>query len=180
MRHQIYTVIFMQGINTTWNVQNHIVVACDKFMEAHKHLPVFGIFNYIHCSLSCGGDQKTCTTVTQAKLVIGNIHHRGMGFGGAHVWKTSHPQAMEFFRTQKLGPMGGTPLSTLYLSKLLYHPSLMHKKSMCLLKCTHTWFSLHMVTSCSCRQTTSNPRNDIAHRLQYTHACDMAHVIMIK
>ena len=45
MRHQIYTVIFMQGINRTSNVQNHIVVACDKFMGAHKHLPVFGIFN---------------------------------------------------------------------------------------------------------------------------------------
>ena len=25
-----------------------------------------------------------------------------MEFGGAHVWKTSHPQAMEFFRTQNL------------------------------------------------------------------------------
>ena len=122
MRHQIYTVIFMQGINRTWIEQSHIVVACDKFMGAHKHLPVFGIFNYVHCTLSCGGGQKTCTTVPQAKMVIGNIHHRGMGFGGAHVWKMSHPQAMEFFHTQNLQtctlelctqcfPKGGCPKS---------------------------------------------------------------------
>ena len=107
MRHEIYTVIFMQGINRTSNVQNCIVVAYDEFMGAHKYLPVFDIFNYIHCSLSCGGGQKTSTTVPQAKMVTGDIHHRGMGFCGTHVWKTSHPQAMEFFCTQKLGPMGG-------------------------------------------------------------------------
>ena len=38
MRHQIYTVIFMQGINRTSNVQNCIVVACDEFMGAHTYL----------------------------------------------------------------------------------------------------------------------------------------------
>ena len=32
------------------------------------------------------------------------MHYRGMEFGGAHVWKTSHPQAMEFFGTQYLVP----------------------------------------------------------------------------
>ena len=48
MRHQIYTVKFMQGINRTSNVKNCIVVACDKFMGAYNHLPVFGIFNYVH------------------------------------------------------------------------------------------------------------------------------------
>ena len=111
MRHQIYTVIFMQGIHRTWNEQNHIVVACDEFMGAHNHLPVFGIFNYVHWSLSCGGG-KSCTMVQhhRPKLVLSDIHDRGMGFGGAHVWKMSYPQAMEFFRTQKLGPMGGCPL----------------------------------------------------------------------
>ena len=141
MRHQIYTVIFMQGINRTWNVQNHIVVACDKFMGAHKHLPVFGVFNYIHCSLSCGGDQKTCTTVTQAKLVIGNIHHRGMGFGGAHVWKMTHPQAMEFFRTQKLGPMGGCgapPFPHYICENFFIIQNLCAKKVCASSKCTHT------------------------------------------
>ena len=30
-----------------------------------------------------------------------------MGFGGAHVWKTSHPQVMEFFHTQKTWTHGG-------------------------------------------------------------------------
>ena len=42
--------------------------------------------------------------VLPVKLVIGNMHYRGMEFGGAHVWKMSHPQAMEFLRTQNLGP----------------------------------------------------------------------------
>ena len=142
MRHQIYTVILMQGINRTSNVQNRIVVAYDEFMGAHKYLPVFDIFNYIHCSLSCGGDQKTSTTVPQAKMVIGNIHHRGMGFGGAHVWKMSHPQAMEFFCTQKLGPMGGVgcPLPTLYVKTSLSSKPYV-QKSMCLLK-VHTHFIL--------------------------------------
>ena len=130
----------MQGINMTSNVQNCILVACDKFMGAHKHLPVFGIFNYIHCTLSCGGGQKTCTTVPQAKMVTGDIHHRGMGFGGAHVWKMSHPQAMEFCRTQKLGPMGGLGHSHSHIISV--KTSLSSKpyaqKSMCLLKCTHT------------------------------------------
>ena len=48
------------------------------------------------------------------------MHYRGMEFGGAHVWKMSHPQAMEFFHTQNLGtctlelctwyfPEGGAP-----------------------------------------------------------------------
>ena len=49
------------------------------------------------------------TLVPPVKLVIGNMHHRGMEFGGAHVWKMSHPQAMEFFHTQKLGPPGEIP-----------------------------------------------------------------------
>ena len=86
-------------------MQNCIVVACDKFMGAYKHLPVFGIFNYAHCTLFWWGEG--IRLVPQAKLVTGKIHHRGMGFGGAHVWKTSHPQAMEFFHTPKLGPTGG-------------------------------------------------------------------------
>ena len=43
------------------------------------------------------------TLVQPVKLVIGKMHYRGMEFGGAHVWKTSHPQAMEFFHTQNLG-----------------------------------------------------------------------------
>ena len=30
------------------------------------------------------------------------MHYRGMEFGSANVWKTSHPQAMEFFHTQTL------------------------------------------------------------------------------
>ena len=129
----------------------------------NTYLPL-AIFNYIHCTLSCGGGQKTCTTVPQAKLVIGDIHHRGMGFGGAHVWKMSHPQAMEFFHTQKLGPMGVPPSHIISVkTSLSSKPHV--QKSMCLLKCTHTWFSLHMVTCCSCRQTTSNPHNDIAQRL---------------
>ena len=105
-------------------------VTCDKFMGAHKHLPVFGIFNYVHCTLSWGG-HKSCTKVQyhRPKLVIGNIHDRGMGFGGAHVWKTSHPQAMEFFRTQNLDPWGAShiPPPTLFVSNFLFHPSLMHK-----------------------------------------------------
>ena len=40
------------------------------------------------------------TLVQPVKLVIGKMHYRGMEFGGAHVWKTGHPQAMEFFHTQ--------------------------------------------------------------------------------
>ena len=133
-------------------MQNHIVVACDKFMGAHKHLPVFGIFNYVHCTLSCGG--MGIRLVPQAKLVIGKIHHRCMGFGGAHFWKTIHPQAM------------GIPIApplALDVPKCLYHLGVMHKKRTCLLKCTHTWFSLHMVTSCSCSQTMPNPHNNMAH-----------------
>ena len=142
MRHQIYTVIFM-GINRTSNVQTRIVVDCDEFMRAHKHLPLFGIFNYVHCSLSCGGGQKPCTTVPQAKMVIGDIHHRGKRFGGAHVWKMNHPQAMEFFHTKKLGSMGGAQTSYIISVKLLYCPSLMCKKVCASSKCTHTSFPLH-------------------------------------
>ena len=82
-------------------MQYCIVVACDEFMGAHKdlYLPVFGVFNYVHCTLSLGGGIRL---VPQAILVTGNMHHRGMEFGGAHVWKTSHPQTMGFFCTQKL------------------------------------------------------------------------------
>ena len=183
MRHQIYTVIFMHGINRTWNEQIHIVVACDKFMGAHKYLPVFGIFNYVHCSLSQEGG-KSCTMVQyhRPKLVLSNIHDRGMGFGGAHVRKQATHKQWNFCILKNLDPwvVLGAPLPTLYLSKILYLPSLMFKKVCAFSKCTHTLFSLHMFTSCSCRQITSNPRNHIAHRLRYTHACDMAHVIMIK
>ena len=39
------------------------------------------------------------TLVSPVKPVIGNMHYRGMEFGGAHLWKTSHPQSMEFFLT---------------------------------------------------------------------------------
>ena len=48
--------------------------------------------------------QGGITLVPPVKLVIGNMHYRGMEFGGAHVWKMSHPQAMEFFHTEDLGP----------------------------------------------------------------------------
>ena len=71
--------------------KNCIVIACEEFVGAHKHLP--GIFNDIHCTLSRGGE----TLVTPVKLVISNMHYRGMEFGGAHVWKMGHPQAMDFF-----------------------------------------------------------------------------------
>ena len=37
------------------------------------------------------------TLLLPVKPVIGKMHYRGMEFGGAHVWKMSHPQAMEFF-----------------------------------------------------------------------------------
>ena len=69
--------------------------------ELTKHLPVFGIFNDIHCTYLHG--VRGITLVQPVKLVIGKMRYRGMEFGGAHVWKTSHPQAMEFFLTQNLG-----------------------------------------------------------------------------
>ena len=43
------------------------------------------------------------TLVQPVKLVIDKMCYRGMEFGGAHVWKMCHPQAMEFFHTQNLG-----------------------------------------------------------------------------
>ena len=42
--------------------------------------------------------------------------YRGMEFGGAHVWKMSHPQAMQFFHTQNLGP-GTLELCTQHFPK---------------------------------------------------------------
>ena len=87
MIYQIYTVIFLQFINRTSKLQNYIVVACVKFLGAHKHLPVFGVFNYIHHTLSWG---VGITLLPPVKLVIGNMHYRGMKFCGAHVWKMSH------------------------------------------------------------------------------------------
>ena len=51
-----------------------------------------------------GGSITLLTLVLPVKLAIGNMHYRGIKFGGAHVWKTSPLQAMEFFRTQNFGP----------------------------------------------------------------------------
>ena len=171
MRHQIYTFIFMQGINRTPNVPNCVIVACGEFMGAHKHLSVFGIFNYVHCTWSCGGGQKTCTTVPQAKMFIGDIHHRGMGFAGAHVWKMSHPQAMEFFVLKNLDPRGMGCYSPNIISVKTSLLSKPYAQKVCASSSAHTWFSLHMVTSYSCRQTTWNARNDISNRLWYTCMC---------
>ena len=38
IKHQIYTFVFIQGTNRTWNVHSHIVVACDEFLGTHKTL----------------------------------------------------------------------------------------------------------------------------------------------
>ena len=42
------------------------------------------------------------TLVLPVKPVIGNMRDRGMEFGGAHVWKMSYPQAMEFYCAENL------------------------------------------------------------------------------
>ena len=50
-------------------MQNCIAVACDKFMGAHKHLPVFGIL-IMSIALYLGG---SITLVPPAKVVTGNM-----------------------------------------------------------------------------------------------------------
>ena len=70
MKHQIYTVIFLQGINRTSKLQNHIVVACDEFLGAHKHLPVFGIFNYIHQTGEGGHNTGTTSETGHRQNVL--------------------------------------------------------------------------------------------------------------
>ena len=38
IKYQIYTFVFIQGTNRTWNVHTHIVVARDEFLGTHKAL----------------------------------------------------------------------------------------------------------------------------------------------
>ena len=63
MTHQIYTVIFMQGINRTSNVQNRIVVAGDEFMGAHTYLSLAFIIMSIALYL-----------VGEAKILVPQYH----------------------------------------------------------------------------------------------------------
>ena len=47
----------------------------------HKHLPVFGIFNYIYQTTHYHGGHNTGTTSET------NMHYKGIEFGRPQVWK---------------------------------------------------------------------------------------------